>query len=223
MEQETEKRMADSYEITQGIQIGDKEVVFGIDEESEMPYLCGFYVKNEIFESYSNCMIGNDYAEMVEMFADRVKEQCIRVKEERTKVTVPRGKITQDMCLPLDGTMNLTGKVAVIRTDVLRPEYRSAECQLVLVTGGNGALGSARGRACFCTNLYNGDQCRWERYDIQGEIRPECMPQWAKERLEEIQKAKEKKKDAVQVEEEKERETRREGANRERCREDMVR
>lgn len=34
MEQETEKRMADSYKITQGVQIGDKEVVFGIDEES---------------------------------------------------------------------------------------------------------------------------------------------------------------------------------------------
>ncbi len=45
MEQETEKRMAENYEITQGIQIGDKEVVFGIDEENEMPYFCGFYVK----------------------------------------------------------------------------------------------------------------------------------------------------------------------------------
>lgn len=75
MNEEQEKRMAQNYEITQGIRIGDKEVVFGVDEKSEMPYFCAFYVSNDIFGSYSECMVSDDYVEMIELFAERVKNQ----------------------------------------------------------------------------------------------------------------------------------------------------
>jgi len=34
-----EKRMISSYEVMQSIHIGKKEVVFGIDEKKEYPYL----------------------------------------------------------------------------------------------------------------------------------------------------------------------------------------
>lgn len=37
MSDEKEKRMVESYEITQGIRIGDKEVVFGVDERQKCP------------------------------------------------------------------------------------------------------------------------------------------------------------------------------------------
>ncbi|MGC4019983.1 MAG: hypothetical protein QM793_12660 [Muricomes sp.] len=47
MNEEQEKRMAQSYEITQAISIGDKEVVFGVDERKEMPYFCAFYASME--------------------------------------------------------------------------------------------------------------------------------------------------------------------------------
>ncbi len=194
MEQEKERRTVNDYEITQGIRIGKKEVVFGIDEKSEMPYFCGFYTSNELFESYQDCVIGNDYVEIVDLFAQRVKEQCVKVREEQESVTVPREKITKEMCLPLKSSVDLSGKVAVIKPEVLRPEYRSSENQLVLVTGGYGARGNARGRACFCTTLYSGNSHRWNRQDILGEIKPECMPQWANERLEEIQRAGEQRK-----------------------------
>lgn len=188
MSDKTEKRMAENYEITQGIRIGDKEVVFGIDEKCELPYLCGFYTSNAIFGSYEECMAGDDYVEMVEMFADRIREQCRKVREEQAKVTVPRETITAEMCIPLSGSANLEGKVAAIKADVLRPEYRSAEHQLIYVTGGNGARGGARGSACYCISLYSGECGRWERYDIQGEVKPERLPGWAKERLVTIQR-----------------------------------
>lgn len=188
MGNETRKRMVESYEITNGIPIGDKEVVLGMDEKNEMPYLCAFYTSNDIFGSYTDCMVSDDYVEIVELFAERVKAQCVKVREERAKVTVPRELITADMCLPLKGSDSLEGKVAAVRADSIRPEYRSAEHQLILVTGGNGARGDARGNACFCTNLYSGERSRWERYDIQGKVKPECLPEWAKERLAEIQK-----------------------------------
>ena len=52
MNEELEKRMVQNYEITQGIRIGDQEVVFGVDEKSKMPYFCAFYVSNDILGSY---------------------------------------------------------------------------------------------------------------------------------------------------------------------------
>lgn len=80
-----------------------------------------------------------------------------------------------------------------VRLDVLRPEYRSAENQLVLVMGGNGSRGNALGTTCFCKNLYSGESVNWKRYDLQGEVKPECMPLWAEDKLAELQRSKEQK------------------------------
>lgn len=188
MDDQPEKRMADNYEITQAVSIGEKEVVMGMDETNAMPYLCAFYNQNELFDSYSDGIVSDDYVEIVELFVERVREQCEKVREEQKKVTVPREPITADMCLPFDCDTSLVGKVAAVRKDALKPEYQSASYQLVYVTGGNGARGKARGSACFCTNLYSGKSSRWERQDMQGEIKPEFLPDWAKAQLEKIQK-----------------------------------
>lgn len=182
------KRMADNYEITQAIHIGDKEVVMGVDETNAMPYLCAFCNKNEIFNSYSGCLISDDYVEIVELFARRIRDQCEKVREEQKRIVVPKEIVTADMCMPFAYDTSLVGKVAAIKKDALRPEYQSAPYQLVYVTGGNGARGKARGSACFCTNLYSGKSSRWERQDIQGEVKPECLPDWAKTRAKKIQK-----------------------------------
>lgn len=188
MREKEQKRMVESYEITQAIRIGDREVLFGVDEKQELPYFCGFYRSNELVGEYSECMAGDDYVEMVELFADRVKAQCEKVREEWAKVTVPREKITEQMCLLLSQCDNLKGKVMAVRPEALRPEYRSAEHQLVYVRSGNGTRRASLGTACYCTNLYNGENVRWERYDFQGEVKPENLPQWAREKIKEVQK-----------------------------------
>ncbi|GFI48857.1 hypothetical protein IMSAGC020_00052 [Lachnospiraceae bacterium] len=131
--EQTKKRMVESYEIRQGITIGDKEVVLGVDEKAEMPYLCAFYTSNELFGSYTDCMVTDDYVEIVEMFAEHVKAQCVKIREEQAKVTVPREVITDDMCLPLRNNDSLEGKVVAVRIDSIRPEYRTAEHQLISV------------------------------------------------------------------------------------------
>lgn len=188
---ETEKRMLESYEIIHGIRIGDKEVVFGQDENNSMPYFCAFYASNELFYSYEDCMAGDDYVEMMELFSERVKAQCMKIREEQEKVTVPRERITADMCRQDNRSLDIMGKVVVVRADALRPEYRSAEHQLVLVEGGNGSRGNALGTTCFCKNLYSGESVSWKRYDIQGEVKPEHMPEWVGDKLAELQRQKE--------------------------------
>ena len=91
MHEQEEKRIVEGYEIVQAVRIGDNEVVFGVNEKAEMPYFCSFYTSNTIFESYEESMISDDYVELMELFADRVKAQCVKVREEQAKVTVPRG------------------------------------------------------------------------------------------------------------------------------------
>lgn len=39
-----------------------------MDEKAEMPYLCALYTGNELFGSYTDCMVADDYVEIVEMF-----------------------------------------------------------------------------------------------------------------------------------------------------------
>ena len=43
-----EKRMAENYEIISAFRIGDKEVVFGLDERSDKPYFCALYEKEAV-------------------------------------------------------------------------------------------------------------------------------------------------------------------------------
>lgn len=187
---EHEKRMAGNYEITQALHIGDREVVFGIDPASDQPYFCALY--HEIFEiiqireRYEACFASDNFVEVAEQFAAYVQEQCQKVREEWAKVTVPRIRITEEMCIPHDYGQDLTGKIVAIKPSVLRPEYRSADHQLVLVDGGSGAAANSRGTTCFCINLYTGEQEKWRRYDVLGEVKPECLPDWARERVAEI-------------------------------------
>ena len=182
-----EKRMADHYEITQAIHIGDKEVVFGEDnrDKSETKYLCAFYQSNELFAQYFDCMDSTDYVEIMKLFVQRVSEQCDKVLSEREKITIPMDVITSDQCIPDDYRKNIDGKVIVLRPEVLRQEYRTADRQLWLCTGGFGSAANSRGSACFCINLYSGKESRWERRDVLGEMKE--LPDWAKKRLAPIQ------------------------------------
>ena len=71
-----EKRMAENYEITQAVRIGGKEVVFGMDETNAEPYFCAFYTANELFYEYSDCMVGDNFAEMMKLFGERIQQQA---------------------------------------------------------------------------------------------------------------------------------------------------
>lgn len=188
--EEKEKRMAGTYEITHGLRIGDREVVFGIDPNSTEPYFCALYQKQyeiiQIKERYENCMVSDDYVEIVEQFSKYLQEQCCKVREEWANITVPRIPVTEEMCIPHDYGQDLRGKVVAIKPDVFRPEYRTADHQLVLITHGSGVSANRMGTACYARNLYTGETERFERYEVMGEVKAACMPDWARERAEAI-------------------------------------
>ena len=189
-----EKRMISSYEVTQSIHIGRKEVVFGVDEKAEYPFLvCHCTYDNPLSAEWVTDAVGSDdYLEAMQIFTERVQEQIGLVRAEQEQFKFDLKLFTIDDCIPDNKSGSIVGKVVVINAEVNRYEYRHSAYQLVLADGGNGATGG-RGQAVFGTCLATGEHRRWERYDVLGEIKPECTPQWAKEALARI-KAQEKEK-----------------------------
>ena len=83
---------------------------------------------------------------------------------------------------------DLEGKVVVINPRHLKEEYWSPENQLWLATGGFGCSPTAAGRAVYATCLIDGDENRWDRSSVLGVIKEEYLPEWARERLVQMQK-----------------------------------
>ncbi len=183
-----EKRMAGDYEITVAVSIGTQEVVMGENpKEPSEQYMCATYKPHEIFASYEDVMASHDYAEIAELFGNRVAEKARECMERVSNLDIDPSPITPDMCYENDYRKSIDGKVVALKLSSLKPEFRTADSQLYVVTGGFGAQANSRGNAVYCTNLYTGKQTRWERYDVQGEVKLECIPAWAKEKLKELQ------------------------------------
>lgn len=90
-------------------------------------------------------------------------------------------------CEPDDAAQNYEGRVLVLSPDTLKEDCWSQQNQLWLCTGGFGSRPNARGRAVFATCLGDGEQTRWNRENFVGVLKDELLPDWAKEKLEELQ------------------------------------
>ena len=134
---------------------------------------------------YTEAVGTDDYLEAMELFCDRVQAQIVLTRSEQEKFKFARTPFTAADCIPDKKNESIIGKVVVIDAEPKRYEYQHAAYQLVLADGGNGASGG-RGQAVFGICLATGEHSRWERYDVLGEIRPERMPEWAKEALHDI-------------------------------------
>ncbi|MEG6521370.1 hypothetical protein [Desulfotomaculum sp. 1211_IL3151] len=183
------KRLVDTFKVKHAIHVGDKEVLFCEDgKKPDTPYMvCYCSWDNPLgIEQFFKAVGSNDYLEMMTEFTKRVQAQLEAVKAERDKITVPLPPFTAEHCIPNDYGESIENKVVVIRANSLRPEYQTADKQLVLATGGFGSYANSRGRAVYTINLYSGKESRWNRESILGIIKPEHMPDWAKKRLKQI-------------------------------------
>lgn len=152
--------------------------------------MCAYCQSNAIMALYNDVMVSDDFCEIAKLFGERLAEQA-----EKTRVAMFKPKfqgidttpLTKSDCAPLSHEDDLNGKVVVIKPEVLRREYRMATKQIKLCTGGFGAHPHSRGSACFCVDLYSGQESRFERRDILGTLEAEQLPQWAELGLERYQ------------------------------------
>ena len=90
-------------------------------------------------------------------------------------------------CESNSGEQDFTGRVLILSPDTLRESYWQPENQLWLALSGFGCQPHARGRSVLCTCLGDGETTRWNRSEFAGIIRDECIPDWAAEKLAELQ------------------------------------
>lgn len=76
--------------------------------------------------------------------------------------------------------MDFTGKIVAIRPDALIDEYKSADYQLFYASGGNGCRPDALGRKVFGRFVKDGEKACFYRSEIQGVVKLELLPDWAK-------------------------------------------
>ncbi len=104
MKYEEDIRKAGDWEIIHALHIGDKEVVFGentIDPAAER-YMCAYCRSNELFQEYCECVGGDDYLEIMQIYVERINGQIEAVKAEMAGITVPTTPISAKQCFPND-------------------------------------------------------------------------------------------------------------------------
>lgn len=180
-----EKRMIGDYTVLSSVNVGEKEIIIASNEQSTdgTKFLCGFVERNDLFELCKECVVSDDHIDIAHIFGSRVANEAELFKEQVKKLDIPITVITEEDCIPDHYSKDINGKVIAIDPKVLKPEFQRADRQLYLVTGGFGASANSRGSAVFCTNLHTGKNTRFERMDVMGEVKPECMPDWAKEKI----------------------------------------
>ncbi len=183
-----EKKKIGSYTVIYEMHFGHKVIAVGEDKNAKVNerYLCCFVENNVIFERYLDALVSDDYAEIIKIFGNRIKEtaESIIAEHERAEKAVgDNSEITADKCDKITDADCIENKVIVIKGSELRPECRFATDQLMLCTGGFGSQSSSRGRTCYCISLYNGEKASCYRSDVLGTIEPDNLPEWAKNGL----------------------------------------
>ena len=96
------------------------------------------------------------------------------------------GLFGPEHCAGSQHVQDYEGKVLVLSPDTLRESCWSPRDQLWLAEGGFGCSPTATGRAVYATCLGDGEQARWNREDFTGVLDEQHLPDWAREKLEEL-------------------------------------
>lgn len=109
------------------------------------------------------------------------------------------GMFSTEQCVCGMYDCDVKGKVLVMSPETLLEEFWSPENQLWLATGGFGCDPKASGRAVYARCLWDDEEVRWNREDFCGVLNEQYLPDWAKEKLEELRTPKQEQKACHQV------------------------
>ena len=90
-------------------------------------------------------------------------------------------------CIPPTG-LDLENKILVLNLFGIKDEYKKPEYQLFFAQSGFGCSPTASGRKVFGTFLYDGEKTNFDRSRFLGVLKPEHIPDWAKEKANALQK-----------------------------------
>ena len=134
---ENEKRMVGDYTVLCAVNIGSREIILAENEQdsSGERFLCCYGERNDIFEKFTECAVGDDYIDAALFFAERIKKDAEQFRAEVEKLDIPVTVITQVDCIPDHYKNDINGKIIAINPAILKPEYQRSDRQLYYVTG----------------------------------------------------------------------------------------
>lgn len=182
------------YRVMQSCEIGTKRFVLCENTEN------GAYAVGNYETAFDGMLIrigeieeDTDYLSVFGQYLERQQKEYDRLLREREKRQSDDIPYRYDSCISGSEREDYRDKVMVLAPESLKPEFRVKEEQLMLVSGGNGAKAGGYGTKVFCVNLWSGERQTFRRADFWGELKPNLMPQWAKESLDALrQKPKER-------------------------------
>ena len=150
-----ETRKIGDYSVKYSVYIGHKDIALGENPNADKDerYMCCFVETNAIFERYSGVLVSDDFAEIAKVFGQRVADAAEEIIQENERACQEVGtneELTTNSCKPISYEDSIENKVVVVKGSILRPEFRHANHQLMLCTGGFGAQ-AVPAAAFLCT------------------------------------------------------------------------
>ena len=121
-----EARKINNYTVEQSFNFGEREVIFGVDDTREEPFVVAYaeyfspmdvYLMNQP-EHYK------DYLSAMMDYCSRCTEQVKAVQEEHGKFGFSFAPFTSQDCIPCPYDESIIGKVVVMDVSKNRREYR---------------------------------------------------------------------------------------------------
>lgn len=134
--------------------VGHKEIAICENQKAakDERYLCCYIESVIVFERYTEALVSDDFAEIAQVFGERIAsaaEEIIKETEKANEQVGANAELTASDCAPVTWEDSIENKVIAIKGNTLRPEFRHASHQLMLCTGGFGSQANARGRTCY--------------------------------------------------------------------------
>lgn len=87
---EKEKRKVGDYTVLCSVNIGSREIILAENEQSTNGerFLCCYGERDDIFEKFTECAVGDDYIDAALFFAERIKQDAERFRAEMEKLDI---------------------------------------------------------------------------------------------------------------------------------------
>ncbi len=179
----------DEYQEIQSLKIAGVTLFMGWNpNDSKRTYLICNKHSIDLGDYYTDAFASEDYLEIAQRYAERLSWQLDKARELREERGLPVQMLGAKHCRERGEEESLKGKVIILKAESLTPEYRTADCQLVIATGGFGCEPNARGRAVYVKELYSGKEFRMNIGDVLGIADFNTLPDWIDGKLLERQR-----------------------------------
>ena len=178
-------------EIILAVPFGGKEYVIGRNPKNSegLAYMTAVIEYSDWGRvKVSDTFRHRDYLQLMSEFTDRIQTRTAELQAEQDGKPYALDCFTAKCCIPGSKTADYSGQVILIDPAALAPEYATVDNQLCLAKSGNGCKPDGHGTKVYATNIASGERYYHRRHEVLGIVRPECIPEWAREKLDEIKR-----------------------------------